>query len=94
MFRAADVVQDMIEAKAFDFIKLDIEGAEHSIMRDPRSHAVLCKARCVFAELHERLKRGIEKAWKEFVTTGCAEGRRMREIANNGEYSVVCREDL
>eukprot|EP00892_Ulva_mutabilis_P004472 jgi/Ulvmu1/2397/UM131_0009.1 len=82
------------QSDAFDFIKLDIEGAEYSILHDTASHAVLCKARCVFAELHERHKAGIEAAWLDFVATGCPEGRRMREIANTGEYSIVCREDL
>lgn len=87
-------MQEQVEATAFDFIKLDIEGAEHSILRDPASHAVLCKARCVFAELHERYKSGIEASWAEFVATGCPEGSRMREVSNTGEYSIVCREDL
>lgn len=84
----------MVEAPAFDFIKLDIEGAELSILRDPASRRVLCKARCVFAELHERYMAGIEAAWANFVESGCPEGRRMRELTNTGEYSIVCREDL
>lgn len=85
---------DLAGASAFDFIKLDVEGAEHSILQDPRSRDVLCKARCVFGELHERFKEGIEAAWDEFVASGCPEGHRMRELANTGEYRIVCREDI
>lgn len=88
------LVQEMADAPAFDFIKLDIEGAEYTILQDPESHHVLCAARCVFAELHERYKSGIDAAWEEFVATGCPAGRRMRELTNTGEYSIVCREDL
>ena len=81
-------------APAFDFIKLDIEGAEHTVLLDPSSHEVLCKASCVFAELHERFKDGIEAAWDAFVESGCPTGRRMKELVKTGEYSIVCREDL
>lgn len=91
---AAREVQAMADAPEFDFIKLDIEGAELTILQDAASRGVLCKARCVFAELHERYKAGIEAAWAAFVESGCPEGRRMRELTNTGEYSVVCREDL
>lgn len=84
----------MVDAQVFDFIKLDIEGAELTILQDPASHTVLCEARCIFAELHERYIAGVEAAWAEFVASACQQGRRMRELANTGEYSIVCREDI
>lgn len=87
-------MQTMVDAPAFDFIKLDIEGEEMNILQDPASREVLCAAVCVFVELHEGFKAGTKQAWTEFVSIGCEEGHRMRELASNGQLSIACREDF
>ena len=74
-----------------DFVKLDIEGEEKNILVDPPSIEVLCEAACIFMELHDRLEPGCTAAFDDFLTGGCASGERFEQVAETGEYIVVCR---
>jgi hypothetical protein len=74
----------------FDFIKLDIEGAEKRILVDPKSRAVLCKATCIFMELHERLTPGCQAAFNEFMATGCNGTATFDYALTTGEYIGIC----
>lgn len=64
---AAGAVQAQAQAGRFDLIKLDIEGEELHILPDAPSRAVLCEARCIFMELHERFEPGCNAAFTEFL---------------------------
>jgi hypothetical protein len=44
-------VQAMTKSGKFDFIKLDVEGEEKQLLKDPSSHEVLCEAICIFMEV-------------------------------------------
>jgi hypothetical protein len=74
----------------FDFIKLDIEGIEKKILEDPPSRAVLCKATCIFMELHERLVKGCKAAFDEFVARGCNGESKFTYALTTGEYIGIC----
>lgn len=76
---------------ALDFIKLDIEGEEKNILVDPPSIEVLCEAACIFMELHDRIEPGCTAAFDEFLAGGCASGERFEQVAETGEYIIVCR---
>jgi hypothetical protein len=81
---------------AFDFIKLDIEGAETLILQESASRTVLCQARCIFVELHERLTPGAESAFSEFMQHGCnaTSNVTFEQADGSGEYLVACRHDV
>jgi hypothetical protein len=60
-------VQTMTKSGRFDFIKLDVEGEEKRLLKDPSSHEVLCEALCIFMELHERFEPGCVEAFRVFL---------------------------
>lgn len=60
-------VQSMTRSGRFDFIKLDVEGEEKSLLKDPSSQEVLCEASCIFMELHERFEPGCIEAFRIFL---------------------------
>lgn len=60
-------MQSMTKSGRFDFIKLDVEGEEKQLLKDPSSHAVLCEALCIFMELHERFEPGCVEAFRLFL---------------------------
>ena len=75
-----------------DFLKIDIEGAEKYLLEEDESIAVLCEARCIFMELHERYSPGAEAAYDAFLEHGCAAhgGGRFEPVVKTGEYTVIC----
>ena len=87
-------MQDMARAKTFDFIKLDIEGEEKHILTDPPSAEVLCAARCIFMELHERFEPGCKAAFDAFQASGCSADDRFGHVVSTGEYMLFCKEAL
>jgi hypothetical protein len=60
-------MQDMTSARSFDFIKIDIEGAENFILQDEDSIEVMCNAICIFMELHERFVPGVTEVFNTFM---------------------------
>jgi hypothetical protein len=74
-----------------DFIKLDIEGEEKNVLKDPASRDVLCNAICIFMELHDRFEPGCTESFKSFLTAGCKSGDRFEQVEATGEYIIVCR---
>ena len=60
-------VQAMTKSGRFDFIKMDVEGEEKQLLKDPASHEVLCQALCIFMELHERFEPGCVEAFRVFL---------------------------
>jgi hypothetical protein len=88
------VVQEMSRAKHFDLIKLDIEGEEKHLLQDPPSIAVLCAARCIFMELHDRFEPGCEAAFQSFLATGCKEEDMFGRVVVTGEYMLYCKKSL
>lgn len=60
-------MQAMTRSGRFDFIKMDVEGEEKQLLKDPASHAVLCEALCIFMELHERFQPGCVEAFRIFL---------------------------
>lgn len=87
-------MQDKVPRKRFDFIKLDIEGEERHILSDPESRGVLCKAICIFMELHERLAPGCQAAFDDFMARGCDGASAFDYALTTGEYMGVCRRDV
>lgn len=83
-------VQARMPSKRFDFIKLDIEGAETGVLADEPSRAVLCKATCLFMELHERMVPGSRAAFDDFLRSGCGGKARFAHAIQTGEYIAVC----
>ena len=83
----------MTASQRFDFIKLDIEGEEKALLWDPASVAALCRARCIFIELHGRFTPGVDAAWDHFVDHGCPSGGggRFTKVGTYGEYHLACR---
>jgi Methyltransferase FkbM domain len=73
----------------FDFIKLDIEGAELEIFNDKASHAVLCEAKCFFMELH-KWRKGSRKAFNGFLRSPC--GLAFRNVVTTGEFELYCQD--
>jgi hypothetical protein len=74
-----------------DFVKLDIEGEEKNVLKDPASVEVLCNAICIFMELHDRFEPGCTAAFNSFLAGGCKSGGRFETIAETGEYIIACR---
>ena len=91
-------VQKELPKQRFDFIKLDIEGYEQRLLNDAASRKILCKAICIFTELHDNLEipglMQTELAWHNFQSEGCPPGRRFVAGPHTGEYFTACREDL
>lgn len=89
----------MANNHVLDFIKLDIEGAEKELMDEEASRTVMCQARCIFMELHERYAPGTEACMRAFVEHGCAHlhgpaAQGFQQLVQTGEYVVICRRDL
>ena len=89
-------LQEQAPGSAFDFVKLDVEGEENFILRDPASMDVLCEARCVIIEIHEKIAPGATHAWKNFLYNGCAAGggNRLGRVGTFGKYHMYCRNYL
>lgn len=76
---------------------MDIEGAENSILADAASREVLCTARCVFLELHDRFAPGGAAALDAFLEAGCATVQPPVHFVPqrpSGEYQVFCQDGL
>jgi hypothetical protein len=84
----------MSRAKHFDFIKIDIEGEEKQILRDPPTIAVLCAANCIFMELHDRFEPGCQASFDFFMDTGCGAGEAFAHVVSTGEYNLYCKKAL
>jgi hypothetical protein len=90
------LVQEASGVDRFDFIKIDIEGVEKELLEDtdPETRKILCEARCIFAELHDRYIQGCEAAFQSFAKDACPEGHGFTQLHVRGEYTLYCREDL
>jgi hypothetical protein len=60
-------MQGMTRFGRIDFLKLDIEGQEKSILEDEDSWPVLCQLRCMAAELHDNLEPGTTDSLEHFL---------------------------
>jgi hypothetical protein len=95
-------VQERARARHFDVIKLDVEGEEARLLADAPSRAVLCSARCIALELHDRFEPGCTAALDAFLADGCAGGgdggggggERFAHVVTSREYLLYCRESL
>jgi Methyltransferase FkbM domain len=73
-------VQDRARSQRLDFIKMDIEGVELSVLQDAASRDVLCNATCIMMELHERKAPGCEGAFRTLLEDGCPGPARLQEV--------------
>ena len=92
-------LQLMAANGAFDFIKLDIEGAEKELLDEEASRTVLCQARCLFMEVHERFAPGVGASLAAFLERGCAHmplplSLGFEQITYTREYTLWCRQDM
>lgn len=87
-------MQELVPRGAFDLIKLDIEGEELHIFPDEPSRAVLCRARCLFLELHENIEIGCQAALDDFIADGCPPAQRFELVETSGEYMLYCQSAL
>ena len=92
-------LQLMAANGALDFIKLDIEGAEKELLDEEASRTVLCQARCLFMEVHERYAPGVGASLAAFLERGCAHmpvplSLRFKQITYTREYTLWCRQDM
>jgi hypothetical protein len=87
-------LQDRTAEKKFDFIKLDIEGAEKEVLADESSCRVLCKAICILMETHDRFVPGSKAAFDTFIASGCEGESLFEHVLTTGEYIGVCRKDV
>eukprot|EP00892_Ulva_mutabilis_P006528 jgi/Ulvmu1/4247/UM192_0007.1 len=90
--RSLRTLKAQARAGRFDLIKLDIEGEEVHILPDAASRAVLCEARCIFMELHDRFEPGCTAAFHDFLQAGCGGGAEdFEHITTSGEYMLYCK---
>jgi FkbM family methyltransferase len=85
---AVTTVPDLMqrfEASGIDFLKLDIEGAEHDLVKGQPDW--LGATRVVFAELHERIVPGCEAVF------AAATANRSNSVDDRGEKALSIRRD-
>ena len=87
-------MQEMTREKRFDFVKIDIEGEEKQILRDPETAKVLCQANCIFMELHDRFEPGCKESWQHFQEHGCAPEDAFEWVISTGEYLLFCKKSI
>jgi FkbM family methyltransferase len=92
------VLMERARSQQLDFIKLDIEGMERDLLLEGASRRVLCQARCIFMELHDRYAPGASTAFNDFLLSGCGDepgaSDRFIKVVVTGEYHLVCRTSL
>lgn len=84
-------VQERGRVASFDFIKLELSGAEAPLLRDAASRSVLCNARCIFAATDGGGDGDAAEAWGDFVAQGCPRGDRFTEVEGSATFRVACR---
>jgi FkbM family methyltransferase len=85
---AVKTVPDLMKrfgVSGIDFLKLDIEGAEHDLMKGQPDW--LAATRVVFAELHERIVPGCEAVF------AAATANRSNSVDDRGEKILSIRQD-
>ena len=91
-------IQARTPQKLFDFVKLDIEGYELHLLQDTASVNILCRATCIFVELHDWMHvsglTGIQQAWDAFLAQGCGAEGRFEALPTSGEHEVACKTRL
>jgi FkbM family methyltransferase len=79
-----DDIIDEFHINSIDILKIDIEGSEKEVFETSASW--VNKTKCIIVELHERMKKGCDKAFHQNV-------KYFDKIASYGEDIYLSRDD-